>query len=55
MRCGEKCFYVKIEKDNEIETLPVFARSTAEARKTVRSKYGRKTAIHSVRPKRIDS
>lgn len=52
MRCGEKCFYVKIDKNNGIETLPVYARTTAEARKTVRRELGKQTSILSVRERK---
>lgn len=51
MRCGEKCFYVKIEKEKSTEILPVYARTTAEARKTVRREFGDDISILSVRKK----
>ncbi|WP_277674422.1 hypothetical protein [Piscibacillus halophilus] len=51
MRCGEKCFYVTIEKGNETKDITVNARTTAEARKTVRSVYGRETTVLFVRRK----
>ena len=52
MRCGEKCFYVKIDKNNRTETLPVYARTTAEARTTVRRELGKQTSILSVRERK---
>ena len=51
MRCGERCYYVTIEKEKSIEILPVNARTPAEARKTVRSEYGRDTTILTVKKK----
>ncbi|MCM3740877.1 hypothetical protein M3210_11390 [Oceanobacillus luteolus] len=54
MRCGVKCFYVTIEKEDGTTLLPVYARSTVEARKAVRREYGKETSIHSVRTKEIN-
>jgi RNA polymerase-interacting CarD/CdnL/TRCF family regulator len=48
MRCGEKCFYVTMEKDNVTVELPVNARTPVDARKTVRREYGREIEILSV-------
>ncbi|MEI3597758.1 MULTISPECIES: hypothetical protein [unclassified Oceanobacillus] len=49
MRCGEKCFRVTIEKDNETKSIPVYARTQIEARRAVRRKYGKEVDIRTVR------
>lgn len=52
MRCGAKCFHVEIEIDEEKVIKPVNARTPAEARKTVRRKYGAEAPILSVRERK---
>jgi RNA polymerase-interacting CarD/CdnL/TRCF family regulator len=52
MRCGEKCFYVKLDKNNETVQIPVNARTTAGARKTIRNEFGKDVEIISVQTKR---
>lgn len=49
MRCGTKCFYVSVEKEEETVKIPVFARTSAGARKIVRQEYGKNTEISSVK------
>lgn len=49
MRCGEKCFYVTIERENETKNIPVYARTQIEARKAVRRKYGKAVEIRTVK------
>lgn len=49
MRCGAKCFLVKIEINGKNEIKTIIARTPAEARKTTRKKYGAKTPILTVR------
>lgn len=51
MRCGAKCFLVEVEIDEKVQTKSVNARTPAEARKTIRSAYGRETVIQTVREK----
>lgn len=51
MRCGAKCFLVEIEVDAEVQTKSVNARTPAEARKAIRSAYGKETVIQTVREK----
>lgn len=52
MRCGEKCFLVHIDMDGEEQTQFINARSPAEARKTLRKRYGKALEILSVREER---
>lgn len=51
LRCGEKCFIVKMELKGEEHTQPVNARTPAEARKFFRREHGSKPEIISVRKK----
>ena len=39
MQCGAKCFLVEIELNGEKKTIPVKARTSILARKTVRVQY----------------
>lgn len=48
MRCGAKCFLVKIEADEGEQISCVIARTPAEARKNFRAKYGAASPILSV-------
>ncbi|WP_339229742.1 hypothetical protein NSQ77_06560 [Oceanobacillus sp. FSL K6-2867] len=49
MRCGEKCFHVKIEQDGKQLIKSINARTPAEARKTIRQEYGLSASVISVR------
>ncbi|WP_198420974.1 hypothetical protein [Bacillus timonensis] len=49
MRCGAKCFLVEIEIDAKTKVMPVNARTSAEARKTIRREYGTETQILAVK------
>jgi len=49
MRCGAKCFLAKFEIDGKMMTKSVITRTPAEARRTIRSKYGEDTDIIWVR------
>jgi len=51
MRCGAKRYLVELEEDNTKRIKSVTARTPAQARKTIRSKYGPETRIISVREK----
>ncbi|MCF3943104.1 hypothetical protein [Oceanobacillus alkalisoli] len=48
MRCGEKCFHVTIEKENDTKNIPVYARTQIEARKAIRRKYGKEVEIRTI-------
>ncbi|MFV8830375.1 hypothetical protein [Alkalihalobacterium sp. APHAB7] len=48
MRCGAKCFLVEIELKGEKQMKSVTARTPVDARKTIRSEYGKETVILSV-------
>jgi len=52
MRCGEKCFHVETEREGKKQTDPVYARTPAEARKTIRKVYGAHTPVLSVRQRK---
>ncbi|MDR4889673.1 hypothetical protein RGU12_19450 [Fredinandcohnia sp. QZ13] len=49
MRCGAKCFLVKIEVGGETQVVLVNARTPAEARKNIRKKHGTETQILAVK------
>ena len=49
MQCGAKCFIVEIELDGEKKRIPVKARTSVLARKTVRVQYEDAVKIISVR------
>ena len=49
MQCGAKCFLVEIERDGKVETVPVTARTSVAARKTVRVQFDNIEKIVSVR------
>jgi len=51
MRCGTKCFIVTLEKDDGKKTYEIPARSSADARKISRRRYGEDLIIHSVQKK----
>lgn len=51
MRCGTKCFMVTVEKDGGKKSYEVPARSSADARKISRRRYGDDLVIHSVHKK----
>ncbi len=55
MRCGAKCFLVEIEADGIKQTMPISARTSAEARKTIRLEYGAEWNILSVKEEKKSS
>lgn len=54
MRCGAKCFLVRMEVDGKKQVKSVIARTPAEARKRFREEYGVKPQIISVRESNND-
>ncbi|UOE58664.1 hypothetical protein HPB58_15105 [Priestia filamentosa] len=48
MRCGSKCFIVEIEVEGQKQMKSVTARTSIEARKTIRGAYGTEAHILSV-------
>lgn len=48
MMCGAKRFLVKIEMNGEVEVKQVIARTSVNARKVIRQKYGDDVTILSV-------
>ena len=48
MRCGAKCFLVEFEVNGEKQVMPVNARTSVEARKTIRIEYGSEANIVTV-------
>ncbi|MEH7383587.1 hypothetical protein V7138_24220 [Bacillus sp. JJ1533] len=52
MRCGAKCFQVEIETDGKTHCKSVTARTPAEARKSIRKKFGAETRILAVKAER---
>ncbi|MFD0769587.1 hypothetical protein ACFQZ1_12235 [Bacillus sp. CGMCC 1.60114] len=48
MRCGSKCFLVEMEIKGEKQIRSVTARTSVEARKTIRIKYGAEAHVLSV-------
>lgn len=51
MRCGEKCFLVTFEMNNEEHIKEINARTPAESRRFTRKKYGNEISILSARKK----
>lgn len=49
MQCGAKCFIVQVERDGKVESMPVTARSSVQARKTVRLQYEDVVKVLTVR------
>ena len=49
MQCGAKCFLVEIERNGKVETVPVKARTSVAARKTVRLQFDDLERVISVR------
>ena len=49
MRCGAKCFLVEVEGQGLKQTMPITARTSAEARKRIRLEYGAEINILSVK------
>ena len=49
MQCGAKCFIVEIEQDGELKRVPVKARTSVQARKTVRLQFEEAAKIISVK------
>lgn len=49
MKCGAKRYLVEIEVDGEKQIKSALARTSAEARKNIRKKYGAETHILVVR------
>ena len=48
MKCGAKCFIVKLEMDGEIKQKRVISRTPVSARKIIRNEYGKKVDILTV-------
>ena len=48
MRCGEKCFLVEVEVNGKKQVMPVKARTSVGARKTIRIEYGSEANIVKV-------
>jgi len=48
VRCGSKCFLVEMEIKGEKQIKPVIARTSVDARKTLRKEYGAEAHIVSV-------
>lgn len=48
MRCGAKCFLVEVEVKGKKQVTPVKARTSVEARKTIRIEYGPEANILTV-------
>jgi hypothetical protein len=48
MRCGSKCFVVEMEIKGEKQIKSVTARTSVDARKTIRGEYGAEAYILSV-------
>ena len=49
MQCGAKCFIVQVERDGKVESMPVTARSSVQARKKVRLQYEDVVKVLTVR------
>ncbi|GGA42828.1 hypothetical protein [Psychrobacillus lasiicapitis] len=49
MKCGAKCFTVQAEINDKLQTIPVTARTSVQARKVVRLEYGEQLKIISVK------
>lgn len=53
MQCGAKCFIVQIEHEGETKKIPVKARTSVQARKTVRLQYEDAVKIISVKAEKL--
>lgn len=51
MRCGEKCFLVTFEMNDEKHIKEINARTPAESRRFLRKAYGNEVSILSARRK----
>ncbi|WP_313892952.1 hypothetical protein [Psychrobacillus sp.] len=49
MKCGAKCFTVHAEMNGKLQTIPVTARTSIQARKVVRLEYGDQLKIITVK------
>lgn len=47
MQCGSKCFRIEVEVNGEQKTETVRARTSVNARKVIRGKYGKEAIILS--------
>jgi hypothetical protein len=53
MQCGAKCFIVEVELDGQKKRVPVKAKSSILARKTVRMQYEDAVKIVSVKEDKV--
>lgn len=53
MKCGAKCFTVQAEINGEMQTIPVSARTSIQARKVVRLEYGDQLKVITVQLKQL--
>ncbi|MDI2586568.1 hypothetical protein OR571_05325 [Psychrobacillus sp. NEAU-3TGS] len=49
IKCGAKCFTVQADINGELQTIPVTARTSVQARKVVRLQYGDQLKIIAVK------
>ncbi len=54
MQCGAECFLVEIEVNGEKRTKQVKARTSAAARKTIRTEYGQEINILTVKREKFN-
>ena len=53
MKCGAKCFTVQAEINGRLQTIPVTARTSIQARKVVRLEYGDQLKVVAVQLKQL--
>ncbi|WP_185907907.1 hypothetical protein [Psychrobacillus soli] len=51
MKCGTKCFTVHAEINGKLQTIPVTARTSTQARKVISLEYGDQLKIIAVKAK----
>ncbi|MFJ5770286.1 hypothetical protein [Psychrobacillus sp. NPDC093180] len=49
MKCGARCFTVQAEINGKLQSIPVTARTSVQARKVARLEYGEQLNIISVK------
>lgn len=49
MKCGAKCFIVEAEINGKVQTIPVIARTSIQARKVVSLEYSNQLEIIGVK------
>ena len=54
MKCGAKCFIVEAEINGKMQSIPVTARTSIQARKTVSLEYGNELKIIAVKADRSE-